>query len=52
MSGTEAARLLRGRAESYSRDARKLADDGDNAMAAAYRAIASELRSCAEEVGG
>jgi hypothetical protein len=41
---------LRERADSYERDARVLHDDGDHAMSAAYRAIANELRKCADEI--
>lgn len=46
----EATRWLRQRAESYGRDARVLQDGGDWPMAAAYRAIARELRDCADEM--
>ena len=44
------AAWLRDRADSYSRDALVLVDDGDEAMAAAYRAIRDELRRCADQV--
>lgn len=42
-----AAEILRERARSYSSDALKLKAEGDEPMCAAYRAIASELRSVA-----
>ena len=41
------ARRLRERADSFARDAQVLAADGDMPMAAAYRAIAEELRKAA-----
>lgn len=44
------AQHLRDRADSYSRDALILAADGDQPMAAAYRALAAELRKTADEV--
>lgn len=49
MDVIDAAAFLRDRAESYCRDAQKMdADDDLKAMAAAYRAIARELRDCAK----
>ena len=57
MSTTEAARLLRQRAESYSSDARKFRDGipgvsaGDGALyALTYRIVADELRKVAAEL--
>jgi hypothetical protein len=47
---SDVAGLLRERASSYFTDSRSLDEDGDSAMAAAYRAIATELRKIAEEV--
>lgn len=46
----EAASLLRERARSYSRDAVIFRAEDDKAMAAAYQAIANELRKVADEV--
>lgn len=42
---------LEDRAESYWRDSRTFAAEGDPAMAAAYRCIADELRKCADLLG-
>lgn len=45
-----AAQHLRARADSYAHDAFILHNDGDTAMAAAYRAIADELRKTADTI--
>lgn len=44
------AEHLKRRADSYSRDAFVLRDDGDRPMAVAYQTIADELRKCADEI--
>lgn len=45
-----AAEYLRGRADSYSRDAVVLYGDGDRTTALAYRTIVRELRYCADQI--
>ena len=49
MTIDEVRARLRERAESYSRDARALDEEGDTYAAVAYRTIADELRKAADE---